>query len=398
MEEVMDQTLDPTEVHRRGAIELNLLNMAHVLPGMPLEGAQIDPGTPIYDPTGEILFYRVSLHVGGLRVGYADLAAQTLFGEPLLATAPNAAWDPDSWIAQARAELQQMTLNGVMAPRYDEVRLVAYSYPKLGVQFLAEGKEVVILELVTWAVVPPTDRNRRPMEPSNFERFSLIEELPEESRKAAHERFEDHMGRLDRAQLATAAGVSVISRATMSPVVGVLSLYDTEDLHYSSRSTDHHTCYELRGQETNVWCVAASVQMVLDFYRYNYTQSRIAQQLGLGTLANPNGLPYARDNDVAVALNAMSSNALTATMLTTPPFSAYTAEVRANRPLISFIPGHSRTVAGYTQSTFIILGGTSYQGLLVYDPWPPNVGVITRWENFNTQKYRRAFTANVSTI
>jgi hypothetical protein len=44
------------------------------------------------------------------------------------------------------------------------------------------------------------------------------------------------------------------------------------------------------------------------------------------------------------------------------------------------------------------LGGSSFRGLLVYDPWPPNVGVITRWENFDTQTYRRAFTAHVTTI
>ena len=391
----MDQTLHVAEVHRLGAIELNLFNLANSLPGMSLEGARIDPGTAIYDPTGEVLFYRVPLRNGEVSIGYADIAAHTLFGEPLLATAPDATWHADAWIAQARTALLRMPT----APlNYDEVRLVAYSFPKLAVQFLAGGKEVVMLELATWAVVPPTDRNRRPMEPGNFERFSLIEEMPGERKRDAHARFEDHVNRLNRAQLPATTGGIVISKATLSPALGVLSLFDTEDLHYSTRSTDHHTCYELRGQETNVWCVAASVQMVLDFYRYNYTQSRIAQQLGLGTLANPNGLPYARDNDVAVALNAMSSNALTATMLTTPPFSTYTAEIRANRPLISFIPGHSRSVAGYTQSRFVILGGTGYEGLLVYDPWPPNVGVITRWENFNTQTYRRAFTAHVSTI
>jgi hypothetical protein len=59
--------------------------------------------------------------------------------------------------------------------------------------------------------------------------------------------------------------------------------------------------------------------------------------------------------------------------------------------LISFIPGHSRTVAGYTRSLWSFAGG--FRGLLVYDPWPPNAGVITRWENFATQSYRLAFTA-----
>jgi len=47
---------------------------------------------------------------------------------------------------------------------------------------------------------------------------------------------------------------------------------------------------------------------------------------------------------------------------------------------------------------FISLGGNAFRGLLVYDPRPPNAGVITRWENFDTQTYRRAFTAHVTTI
>ena len=52
-----------------------------------------------------------------------------------------------------------------------------------------------------------------------------------------------------------------------------LWLNDTRELHYSTNNADHHPCYELRGQQTSVWCVAASVQMVLDFYRYNYLQT-----------------------------------------------------------------------------------------------------------------------------
>lgn len=395
----MDRSLNPQDVHRLAAIELNLFNLAHTDPGLRLEGAHINPGTPVYDPTGEVLFYRMLLHQNnGVRVGYADLAAHTLFGSPLLATAPDVAWDPDAWIAQARAALHRRTSYDRKSVTYDEVRFVAFSFPKLAVQFLSEGKEVAMLELGTWAPVPVSDRgNRKPMEPGSFERFSLIEELPDAAKRDAHNRFSERVSLLDRLDISPAAR-SVISKSGFDPSIGVLKLHDTEELHYTTRPADHHICYELRGQETNVWCVAASVQMVLDFYRYEYTQSRIAQQLNLGTLANPTGLPYANDNDVTVALQAMSSNALTSTMLTTPPFSNYTAEIRANRPVISFIPGHSRSVAGYTQSLFMFLGGTGFRGLLVYDPWPPNAGVVTRWENFDTQTYRRAFTAHVTTI
>jgi len=395
----MDRNLNPSEVHRLAATELNLFHLAGTIPGLHLEGAHIQPGTPIYDLTGEILFYRVGLtSSSGPSSGYADIAAHSLFGAPLLATAPDTSWNARAWLEKARAAYQLIQTDVKRQRDYDEIRFVAYSFPKLAVQFLADGKEITMLELGTWAVVPPANRDRRPLEPGSFERWSLIEELPKDQQAEAHKRFEERLEALNKIELPSAAHASLISKSILEPAFGVLSLYDSWELHYSTDAATHTPCYQLHGQETNVWCVAASVQMVLEFYRYQYTQSRIAQQLGLGTLSNPSGLPYARDNDVAVALNAMSSGALTANMLTTPAFSAYTSELRANRPMVSFIPGHSRSVAGYTQSRFVLLHSHGFRGLLVYDPWPPNAGVITRWENFDTQTYRRAFTAHVTTI
>ena len=147
-----------------------------------------------------------------------------------------------------------------------------------------------------------------------------------------------------------------------------------------------------------MWCVAASTQMLLAFYRYQYTQDRIATALGLGTRANPNGLPYARVGDVVTQLQALSSNALTATMATNPAFTFFRNEIQANRPLISFIPGHSRSVAGFIQYTLSPVGMTPFRGLLVYDPWPPTSGVITRWENFDTQTYQYGYSAHVTTV
>jgi hypothetical protein len=91
-------------------------------------------------------------------------------------------------------------------------------------------------------------------------------------------------------------------------------------------------------------------------------------------------------------IEKMSSNALDASMIANPTWSIYYNDLKANRPMISFIPGHSRAVAGYTRNLIALAGFTPYRGLLVYDPWPPNVGVITRWENFDTTTYRFAFT------
>jgi hypothetical protein len=154
-----------------------------------------------------------------------------------------------------------------------------------------------------------------------------------------------------------------------------------------------------------VWCVAASAEMLLNFYRYEYDQIRLADELSLGTCANPNGLPYSQVGAVVTVLENLTSSNLDVTMVVNPSWSVFRNEIRANRPLISFVPGHSRTVAGYTQSMLHLPGKLPFKGLLVYDPWPPTDcshpnagGVITKWENFNTQTYQYAYSAKLQHI
>jgi hypothetical protein len=43
-------------------------------------------------------------------------------------------------------------------------------------------------------------------------------------------------------------------------------------------------------------------------------------------------------------IEKMSSNALDASMIANPTWSIYYNDLKANRPMISFIPGHSRAV------------------------------------------------------
>jgi hypothetical protein len=180
----------------------------------------------------------------------------------------------------------------------------------------------------------------------------------------------------------------------------VVDFTDTREVHYSPRADDHHPCYELRGQQAPVWCVAASVEMLLNFYRYQYDQPRLAKEMDLGTCKLPNGLPFGDEYKVVNAIKKLSSNTLNATAIPNPAWATYQTEIKANRPLISFIWGHSRTVAGYTHSMLHLPGELPFKGLLVYDPWPPTDcahpeagGVITSWENFATQNYYYAFTA-----
>lgn len=388
-----------SEVRRLAGLELNTLVVTGVMPADEVGGSRVGAkGTTIYDPSGEPLFYRVPLYRGRGKAGWVDLAADRALGEPLLSTTYGAVWDEAAIKKEAEARARKLR-RGLSFTR---VRFVAYSYPKVAVQFLRGSDEVLMLEWGSWVPVPPSQvAGRKPMQPGNFERWSLLEEMPKAAKNANEKAFGER-AKIWKEATATPRfrGLDVVRvRPDVFPIQKeMIKLVDSRELNFSTDNATHHPCYELVGQATNVWCVAASTQMFLAFWRYEYTQDRIAQALGLGTREHPNGLPYARVGDVVTQIEALTSNALDATMVTNPGFNVFRDEIRANRPLISFVPGHSRTVAGYYSTMLHLPGHLPFKGLLVYDPWPPNAGTIHRYENFNTQTYQYAYHAHLTLV
>lgn len=388
---------------KRADLELfTWIELNHVLAGRALPKAfekgkiGFDEATPIFDPNGEELFVRVPLRSGSNDIGFADIALDARLGEPLIAISSGVSWD-EALLRRLGAEAaRRLGIDGVDEAK---ARFVAFSFPKVALQFLDDGEEAAMLELYSWEPVPPSTREERHYAPpGNFERWSYLDEMPDDEQAERIARFEARLSRWREGLTQRPEDISVLRRADFTRYLGEIPRFflgRTRDLHYGTRDSDHRVCFELRGQQTNVWCVAASTQMLLDFYRYEYDQVRVAQELCLGTIANPIGLPYSRDGDVVTSIEHLSCYALDASMTTTPTWNEFESEIDANRPVISFIPGHSRTVAGYTRSTFSMLGQPPFRGLLVYDPWPPNSGVITRWENFNVSSYRRTFTAKL---
>lgn len=383
------------QVRRLAGLELSALHFTGATPPL-LESAEIpSAGTQIFDINGALLFHRVPLVSSGRGIGYADVAAHEVLGQPLLSVSTGAAWDEKAIIEEATAAAHQ----GRSALKFNSVRFVAYSFPKIALQFLQDGHEVLMLEWKTWAEVPPADSGRPPLGPSHFERWSLVDEMPDELQEARTSQFQKRLATWEAPTLAKLRPAIITKQSSAIPGI-VLKLHDTREVHYSPCKQDHHPCYELRGQQTGVWCVAASTEMLLNFYGYQYSQPRLAQELGLGTGTLPNCLPRGQEYKVVNTIEKLSSNTLDATAVPNPTWATFEAEIQGNRPLISFIPGHSRTVGGYTQSLILVPGQLSYKGLLVYDPWPPTDcahpelgGVITKWENFATQIYRYAFTA-----
>jgi hypothetical protein len=381
------------EIKRLAGLELNALRAADALREDVFENARItSTGTVIHDVNGEPLFHRIPLTRGKRQLAFADIAVNEALGHPLLAISHGIDWDEKAILKKA-AVAARKARRGFS---YDKARFVTYSFPKVAVQFLKGDEEVLMLEWVTWAQVPPSRQRKRDEPPGDFERWSLLDEMPVATKRANSRKFLQRTERW-RAQQFAGFQPAVLSKTKFLRNVA-FRLIETYEIHYSPQTADHAVCFELRGQETNVWCVGASVEMLLLFYRYSYTQTRLATELGLGTPSNPNGLPYGQEQKVVDTIEKMTSNALDASMIANPTWTVYRNDLKANRPMISFIPGHSRAVAGYTRSLLALAGFTPFRGLLVYDPWPPNAGVITRWENFDTMTYRFAFTAALTLV
>lgn len=381
---------------RLAGLELNALHYAGVMPAV-LEKSSLKPeGTPVFDINGTLLFYRLPIIRGRRNLGYTDIGAHEILGEPLLSVSTGTSWNETAIIKEAATAARKAQ----RAFKFNSIRFVAYSFPKIGLQFLQDGKEVLLLEWKSWAKVPTmATRDRKPMEPSNFERWSFIDEMPATVKRKNTQNFNKRVETWETPAFRK-LDTSLITKTVFELPKIAIKLSETRQVHYSPRADDHQPCYELRGQQTGVWCVAASAEMLLNFYRYQYDQPRLAKELGLGTCSVPNGLPYSQVGKVVTVLEKLTSNNLDVTMITNPGWSTFQDEIRANRPLISFVPGHSRTVAGFTQTLLTLPGQLPFKGLLVYDPWPPTDcdhpeagGVITKWENFATQTYQYAYSA-----
>ncbi|MGH2941265.1 MAG: hypothetical protein ACRDLN_00605 [Solirubrobacteraceae bacterium] len=379
-------------------IELNMLNFADVLP---LRGAVMErEPTDVYDLNGEPLFQRfpIDLPQG---VGFVDVAADPRLGAPLVAVSASGEWSEGALLHQATAAF------GARFPgkAFDSARFVAFSFPKIAVQFLSYGEEIALLELFTWEPVPPACQRPTGEPPANFDRWSFLDELDPGAARTRRSRFTKRVAELEPiiAEL-DGEGFSKIERRLLESRSGSprptargrsrARLSSTTPIRSETREV--RPSYEVRGQQTNVWCVPASVQMLLDFYHHEQEQTRIATELGLGTLSKPRPLPVLREAAVLGAIGDLTRNALNATTRPAPNWSYFRSQINANRPMISFILGHSRMVAGYTISNVYAI--SPFRGLLVLDPWPPRSGVVTRWENFVVPTHTRAYTAHVTPV
>jgi hypothetical protein len=351
--------------------------------------------TKIYDINGELLFedYPIKSRREAQVVGHVRSGVRKDLGAPIIAYELGAR----QWNFEAVVEkLKPVFRTKFPKLKVKEIKLVCYSYPKLGVMFSAVDPSGALCRQIydVASLKPVPERNDRPAI-EGFYAWSYLDSL-KTIRSTRIKRYDQIKKNL--MQISEFDRTAILSKDTISKNLLIskfaqkaVSLIDTKLLqfctHYKTTETRSHHCFVLQGQEIDDYCAVATCQMILCYYRYYYTQDQIAPKLSYA----PGGCPA----DQSPGYKTLTCNHLNAFYDSTPTFSEAKAQIDALHPFKSGITGHARAVAGYSTNTL-----TGVNRLYIYDPWPWNAnfklaGTVT-WEDWDSPNKTNFVTAKLA--
>jgi hypothetical protein len=351
--------------------------------------AEFDPDPlMIKDINGEPLFYEFTARVGRREGGRIRAAASELVGSPVLAMEQGPRrWDPKRAVEMATAAAKKAY------PREEitETELVAYSYPKIGVRVrigqergrnlifdAADGTQVLLY-------------NEEALEGQSA--WSYLESMEVDEQKKRTTTFKEATRELEvareRSPLAFAKSFTPRELSNLRRQLVIASDYliipfiSSRVLRFGPRCTSH-PCFELYAQQTNVFCAVATGQMILDFYRRHFSQDDIATAMSTGA----GGTSHSGQEN---GYESLSNGCLDAGHDYSPSWAKGKAEIDANRPFKSGIPGHARACAGWQRQNLFWLPGGPRRWLQIYDPWPWNADICAGgsiyWEDWEAQTH-----------
>jgi hypothetical protein len=323
--------------------------------------------------------------VGSIKASASKIIGSTV---PTVEFGPRG-WDPDNAASAAKEKVKKRFPKA----KISETELVCYSYPKIGVRVYIKdpkaGKQSLILDVSDLSFVEGFGSD----EPEGNTSWSFYQEVAEPNGSEKEQRWELADKELEAARSATpkilAPGFTARElpkvRETFIPQpqdwqsrMKPIPFYSSRTIRFSPRCNTHE-CFELYAQKTNVYCAVATGQMILDFYRYYYAQDQIAAAMGTGSGGTSN---VGQVN----GYESLSKNCLNATYDNTANWNEAKAEIDANRPLKSGIPGHARACAGWKRQNICLWPGPCKRWLKIYDPWPWNADICAGgkiyWEDW----------------
>ena len=349
----------------------------------------------IYDMNGQLLFYEFDVITNKTVIGRIKASANKVLGPAIwtIEMGPRL-WNPDKALK---------TVSEMFEKEYkdkpDKVKLVCYSYPKIGALASKRGKKwfsnFLLIDAATYQKITVERKDENEVIGSGT--WSLFGSIPEKDKLDRIKRWER-----DENFVGEFPGTFDFSD-TLYEVVQYYDKHvqDLDTLYWVNSKRLNLTQY---GQEHCVWCACATGQMIMRYHHYYYEQIAIVNAMGTGWDQNipPNcNLGGSSYTGICSGIEDLTRNYLAATVHT-PVWSDIKKEIDNDRPFGSTVPGHIRACDGYKEVSlncrmveWPIYFNYKDHYLYVLDPWPPSAnnafcnpdGGAEYWEDFDAAVY-----------
>lgn len=346
----------------------------------------------IHDLNGQVLFYEYQIKSKNQVVGVVKGSASKSLGSPVpqIQLGPRR-WDPAAAVLNAKEKVKNLYPNGDIS----DTEFVCYSYPKIGVKVDLIDKKGGIQSFIFDVASTNLVERFGADELEGFTSRSIYDEITEQGVTKREARWNAIDKELQAVKIKIPRifepGVNpderkpieeVYIKQSIYPPISI-SLFSQKIIQYCPHCSTHN-CNALHSQQTDVYCAVATGQMILDFYRYYYSQVEIATAMGTGSTGT------GQSGQIA-GYQGLSKQCLEATLDESASWSEAKAEIDANRPLKSGIPGHARACFGWKRQNIFLIGATPARWLFILDPWPWNSNICqggaVYWEDWTAEDH-----------
>ncbi|MDF2736548.1 MAG: hypothetical protein K0S93_404 [Nitrososphaeraceae archaeon] len=344
----------------------------------------------IHDLNGQILFYEYQIILENDIVSTVKASASKTLGSPVPQIQLGARrWDPDNAVLNAKEAIKNLYPNAQIPHN----EFVCYSYPKIGVRLdLIDSNgepKSLIFDVASTNLVDRFGADELP----GFSSFSFYDAIIEQDATKGEARWDARDRELEEVKNVIPRmfepNIDPTERNRIEEAYLKRSIYPFEKIAFFSQKIiqycthcSTHDCNALHAQHTDVYCACATGQMILDFYRYYYNQVEIATAMSTG----PFGTSI---SGMVNGIKSLSRYCLDALWDGSASWSEAKAEIYANRPFGSIIPGHARACFGWKRQNLYPIGTTPTRWLYILDPWPWSddicKGGAVYWEDMSLQ-------------
>lgn len=335
-------------------------------------GASIDPKpVELYDINGQKLFYQFSVYKAKKLIGTIDVCADKTLGHSI----NDIAFDPKPYkAAEAIKKSKEIAKKNYLTGEIKSTKMIVYSYPSIGAMTVVKDKttgEEYKIFVDAYSLEEVQDKPATETELGVWSMYDQILKNGKDNNLKEWQKSDELSNSIEQAAVNKGVNINlVVTEENMNKL-------STDAVITASASKKLGV--PLRGQERDIYCGEASIQMISLYYGkptpsqksiYDYFFDPEDEPAGL----NPSEMIY-------WAKNKWGKTGLLTSSCTS---SGAITEINSYRPFYSMIPGHYRVCQGY-----LIQNGYTY--LYINDPMPVGSSGTPKIERIDNSETKRIY-------